>query len=135
MSDKDLIRETISHYIKGAISGKGDDMKPAFHNEATIFGYIGDDLFCVRSLTAVRPRTVIRRWRLPPGRCVEDRDARGVSLVGRTSDVLSALIQMAPMVVGPRGGRQRLWSQDAAGIHIDRVKDNQEVYVRGTRCP
>jgi hypothetical protein len=45
MSDEDLIKETISHYIKGAISGKGDDMKPAFHNEATIFGYIGDDLF------------------------------------------------------------------------------------------
>ena len=45
MSDKDLISKTISHYIKGATSGNGDDMKPAFHSEATVFGYIGDDLF------------------------------------------------------------------------------------------
>ena len=26
-------------------SGKGDDMKPAFHKDATIFGYAGADLF------------------------------------------------------------------------------------------
>lgn len=45
MSDKDLISKTISHYIKGATSGNGDDMRPAFHSEATVFGYIGDDLF------------------------------------------------------------------------------------------
>ena len=45
MSDEKLIKKTIQHYINGAISGKGDDMKPAFHIEATIFGYIGDDLF------------------------------------------------------------------------------------------
>ena len=25
--------------------GKGDDMKPAFHEDATIFGYAGADLF------------------------------------------------------------------------------------------
>ncbi len=29
----------------GARSGKGDDMKPAFHKDATIFGYAGADLF------------------------------------------------------------------------------------------
>ncbi|QVL45729.1 MAG: nuclear transport factor 2 family protein [Methylophilaceae bacterium] len=40
-----LIELTIGHYIKGAKSGKGDDMKPAFHEDATIFGYIGPDLF------------------------------------------------------------------------------------------
>ncbi|MDB4040696.1 nuclear transport factor 2 family protein [Methylophilaceae bacterium] len=45
MSDEELIKKTIQHYINGAISGNGDDMKPAFHIEATIFGYIGDDLF------------------------------------------------------------------------------------------
>jgi hypothetical protein len=45
MSDESLIKKTIQHYINGAISGKGKDMKPAFHSEATIFGYIGDDLF------------------------------------------------------------------------------------------
>ena len=26
--------------------GKGLDMKPSFHDDATIFGYIGDELFC-----------------------------------------------------------------------------------------
>ena len=39
------IKATIQHYINGAKSGKGDDMKPAFHPDATIFGYIGSDLF------------------------------------------------------------------------------------------
>ena len=42
---KELIEKTVQHYIDGAISGKGDDMKPAFHADATIFGYIGQDLF------------------------------------------------------------------------------------------
>jgi hypothetical protein len=45
MSQEKLIKKTIQHYIDGAISGKGNDMKPAFHEDATIFGYIGDDLF------------------------------------------------------------------------------------------
>lgn len=44
-TDIDQIRTTIQHYIDGAKSGKGDDMKPAFHPDATIFGYIGNDLF------------------------------------------------------------------------------------------
>jgi len=44
-NDNELIEQTIQHYVDGAISGKGDDMKPAFHADATIFGYIGDDLF------------------------------------------------------------------------------------------
>ena len=33
-----------SHYLKGAISGKGSEMKPSFHNDATWFGYVGQDL-------------------------------------------------------------------------------------------
>ncbi len=45
MSDKEEIEETVQHYINGAISGKGADMQPAFHDDATIFGYIGEDLF------------------------------------------------------------------------------------------
>lgn len=44
-NDNELIEKTIQHYINGAISGKGDEMKPAFHADATISGYIGDDLF------------------------------------------------------------------------------------------
>lgn len=43
--DKELIEKTVQFYIDGAISGKGEDMKPAFHEDATIFGYIGEDLF------------------------------------------------------------------------------------------
>ena len=45
MSDKEQIEQTIQHYIDGAREGKGDIMKPAFHADATIFGYIGPDLF------------------------------------------------------------------------------------------
>ena len=45
MNDREQISKTLQHYIDGAISGKGDDMKPAFHEDATIFGYVGDDLF------------------------------------------------------------------------------------------
>ncbi len=44
-SDNELIEKAVQFYIDGAKSGKGDDMKPAFHADATIFGYIGDDLF------------------------------------------------------------------------------------------
>ena len=44
-SERDAITEAVQHYIDGARSGKGADMKPAFHAEATVFGYIGPDLF------------------------------------------------------------------------------------------
>lgn len=43
--DQELITQTVQYYIDGAKSGKGADMKPAFHSDATIFGYIGEDLF------------------------------------------------------------------------------------------
>ena len=45
VTDRDQIAEVVQHYIDGALSGKGDDMKPAFHEDATVFGYIGGDLF------------------------------------------------------------------------------------------
>lgn len=41
----DAIVKVVQHYIDGAKSGKGADMKPAFHDSATIFGYVGPDLF------------------------------------------------------------------------------------------
>ena len=44
VSDHDAITKIIQRYIDGAKSGKGDDMKPAFHKDATIFGYVGTDL-------------------------------------------------------------------------------------------
>ncbi len=45
VSDRDAITSVVEHYIAGARSGRGDDMKPAFHEDATIFGYVGADLF------------------------------------------------------------------------------------------
>ncbi len=43
--EHDAIAKSLQHYIDGARSGKGDDMKPAFHKDATIYGYAGADLF------------------------------------------------------------------------------------------
>ncbi len=45
VSEYDVIADVVQHYIDGAKSGKGDDMKPAFHEDATIFGYVGADWF------------------------------------------------------------------------------------------
>ncbi len=45
VNDQDAIAKVVQHYIDGARSGKGDDMKPAFHKDATVFGYVGPDLF------------------------------------------------------------------------------------------
>ncbi len=43
--EHDAIAKAIQPYIDGMKSGKGDAMKPAFHDDATIFGYAGADLF------------------------------------------------------------------------------------------
>ncbi len=45
VSEYNVIAKVVQHYIDGAKSGRGDDMKPAFHKDATIFGYVGADLF------------------------------------------------------------------------------------------
>ncbi len=45
VSEYGVIEKTIQPYLDGARSGKGEDMKPAFHKDATIFGYAGPDLF------------------------------------------------------------------------------------------
>ncbi len=45
VSEYDAIAKVVQHYIDGAKSGRGADMKPAFHKDATIFGYVGSDLF------------------------------------------------------------------------------------------
>ncbi len=44
-NERDAIGKVVQHYIDGAKSGNGTDMKPAFHKDATIFGYVGADLF------------------------------------------------------------------------------------------
>ena len=51
VSEHDVIAKVVQRYIDGAKSGKGDDMKPAFHKDATIFGYVGADLSYTRKLT------------------------------------------------------------------------------------
>ena len=45
MSEYEAISQTMQHYIDGARSGRGSDMKPAFHDEATIYGFVGNGLF------------------------------------------------------------------------------------------
>ena len=40
LSDYDAITRTVQHYINGGKTGKTDEMKLAFHPQATIFGYI-----------------------------------------------------------------------------------------------
>lgn len=45
MAEYEDIVATIQHYVEGAIAGKGELMKPAFHEEATIYGYVGEGLF------------------------------------------------------------------------------------------
>ncbi len=44
-TDRESIKRVIESYVNGGISGKSDDMRPAFHEGATIYGYIGPDLF------------------------------------------------------------------------------------------
>lgn len=45
LKDYREIKGVIQHYINGAISGRGNEMQPAFHTDATIFGYVGPELF------------------------------------------------------------------------------------------
>jgi len=45
VTEYDAISKVVEQYIAGARSGKGEDMVPAFHKDATIFGYVGADLF------------------------------------------------------------------------------------------
>ncbi len=45
LREQGAIAKTLQHYIDGTRSGKGDAMKPAFHQDATIFGYAGAELF------------------------------------------------------------------------------------------
>ena len=43
-AELEAIKKVIGIYVDGAKTGKGDVMKPAFHLDATIFGYAGPDL-------------------------------------------------------------------------------------------
>ena len=43
--ESDAIARTIQTYVDGGKSGKSVEMKQAFHEGATIYGYVGPDLF------------------------------------------------------------------------------------------
>jgi hypothetical protein len=45
LSEYDAITKTIENYINGGKTGRTAEMKLAFYPDATIFGYIGTDLF------------------------------------------------------------------------------------------
>jgi hypothetical protein len=44
INDREQITGTLATYISGGVSGKSEDMKGAFHETATIHGYLGPDL-------------------------------------------------------------------------------------------
>jgi hypothetical protein len=68
VSEYEAIAKVVQHYIDGAKSGRGDDMKSAFHKDATIFGYVGTDLFAgpIQQLFAWNdengPATGLQAW-------------------------------------------------------------------------
>jgi hypothetical protein len=41
---KSITNLLTSHYLKGAVSGNGSEMKPSFHDDAAWYGYVGADL-------------------------------------------------------------------------------------------
>lgn len=43
-ADRSAITKLVELYVADGKSGKGDDMPPAYHKDATLFGYIGPDL-------------------------------------------------------------------------------------------
>jgi hypothetical protein len=43
VSEYDEIAKVVERYVDGAKSGHGEDMRPAFHKDATVFGYLGTD--------------------------------------------------------------------------------------------
>ncbi|WP_436296043.1 nuclear transport factor 2 family protein, partial [Variovorax sp. LjRoot178] len=45
VNEVDAIAKIVQNYIEGARTGNGAAMKPAFHEAATIYGYVGPDLF------------------------------------------------------------------------------------------
>src|SRR5262245_53582875 len=45
LDEYDAIAKTVPHYTDGARSGRGADMQPAFHQDATIFGYADGEIF------------------------------------------------------------------------------------------
>jgi len=49
VEEVNAITDVLHHYIEGARSGKGAAMKPAFHDAATIYGYVGGSVWRANS--------------------------------------------------------------------------------------
>ena len=45
LDEYDAVAKTVQYYTDGAKSGRGADMQPAFHQDATIFGYADGEIF------------------------------------------------------------------------------------------
>ena len=45
LNEYDAIDKTVQYYTDGAKSGRGADIQPAFHQDATIFGYADGEIF------------------------------------------------------------------------------------------
>ena len=81
VSDYTAIAKVLKHYIDGAKSGKGDDMKPAFHPDATIFGYVGADLFA-------GPIDMLFNWNNENGAASELKESiASIDLIGSVATV------------------------------------------------
>jgi hypothetical protein len=68
LGEYEAIADTIQRYVKGGKSGRSEDMKPAFHANATIHGYLGSDLIAgpIQVLydwvDANEPATELQSW-------------------------------------------------------------------------
>jgi len=47
LSEYDSITRIVQIYVDGGKSGSSDDMRPAFHSGASMFGYVGPELMAV----------------------------------------------------------------------------------------
>ena len=45
VNEVDAITTALKAYMEGARTGKSSTMTPSFHEQATIYGYVGPDLF------------------------------------------------------------------------------------------
>jgi hypothetical protein len=45
VNEIDAITTDLQAYMEGARTGRSETMKPSFHDHATIYGYVGPDLF------------------------------------------------------------------------------------------
>lgn len=45
LDDREAIAAAVQDYLDGAVSGSSETMSLAFHEGATIYGYVGSDLF------------------------------------------------------------------------------------------